>query len=186
MSNAKVREQVMGKQLKAIIFDVDGTLADTEQYGHLPACNDAMKDLGFDKEWSWPRFIKMIHEIPGNANRFAHELNRQGYHQNEIDHLAKQFAKIKQDIYIKKYLPELELRPGVENILQEAVARKIPLGIVSTSHEPQIHALLANQLEKFHELFKVVMGKESGRKWGIPIFQMLGEVGVTTRKCSGH
>ena len=42
MSNAKVREQVMGKQLKAIIFDVDGTLADTEQYGHLPACNDAM------------------------------------------------------------------------------------------------------------------------------------------------
>ena len=73
----------------------------------------------------------MIHEIPGNANRFAHELNRQGYHQNEIDHLAKQFAKIKQDIYIKKYLPELELRPGVENILQEAVARKIPLGIVS-------------------------------------------------------
>ncbi|WP_339905524.1 NIF family HAD-type phosphatase [uncultured Cyclobacterium sp.] len=106
----------------------------------------------------------MIHEIPGNANRFAHELNRQGYHQNEIDHLAKQFAKIKQDIYIKKYLPELELRPGVENILQEAVARKIPLGIVSTSHEPQIHALLANQLEKFHELFKVVMGKESGRK----------------------
>ena len=37
----------MGK-LKAIIFDVDGTLADTEKDGHLAACNEAFERMGFD------------------------------------------------------------------------------------------------------------------------------------------
>ena len=37
--------------LKALIFDVDGTLADTERDGHRPAFNQAVAELGLD--WHW-------------------------------------------------------------------------------------------------------------------------------------
>ena len=49
------------EMLKAIIFDVDGTLAYTERDGHLVACNEAFERMGpssflrtgFDIRWSW-------------------------------------------------------------------------------------------------------------------------------------
>ena len=40
------------QKLSALIFDVDGTLADTEKDGHLVAFNQAFKDIGLDWFWS--------------------------------------------------------------------------------------------------------------------------------------
>ncbi len=59
----------MGK-LKAIIFDVDGTLADTERDGHMVACNEASERMGFDIRWTWEEF-KEVRGIPG---RHSHAL----------------------------------------------------------------------------------------------------------------
>lgn len=154
----------MDRKLKAIIFDVDGTLADTEQFGHLPACNEAIYQLGLDIHWTWPQFITMIHTIPGSAKRFSLELANSGYPPNEVDILTKQFSILKQELYIKKYLPLLSLRPGIVQLLDEAVEKNIMLGIVSASHESQIKALLKNQLVAYRQNFKVVLGKESGKK----------------------
>ena len=39
-------------KLKAILFDVDGTLAETERYGHRVATNLGFKACGLDWQWS--------------------------------------------------------------------------------------------------------------------------------------
>jgi beta-phosphoglucomutase-like phosphatase (HAD superfamily) len=151
-------------KLKALIFDVDGTLADTERYGHLPASNDAMQQLKLNIKWDWEEFKEMIKTIPGNANRLKHHLEKQNVQEEEIEKIVAQFAPIKKQIYINNYLPDLKLREGILEIINEAVETKVRLAIVSTSYEAQINKLLNGKLNEFADKFEYVLGKESGRK----------------------
>lgn len=154
----------MANLIKAIIFDVDGTIADTERYGHLPASNDAMRELGLDIVWGWEEYKVWINTIPGNVNRLVYTLDNLGYSAKEIERYACDFAPLKKSIYINRYLPNLKIRAGVKAMIQEAVDARIRLGIVSTSYESQIKALLESQLSEFYPFFDPILGKESGRK----------------------
>ena len=154
----------MKHQLKALIFDVDGTLADTEQYGHLPASNDAMSELGLKIKWEWDTFKEWINTIPGTVNRLVHTLSEMGYPAKEIEYYAMEFAPLKKSIYINKYLPDLQLREGVADMIEQAVSTGIKLAIVSTSYEDQIEALLKSQLSDYFSYFNPILGKESGTK----------------------
>jgi len=130
----------MGK-LKAIIFDVDGTLADTEMDGHLPACNEAFARMGFDIRWAWEEFKDLL-KIPGNARRMRMALStRTSLSGAEIDRIVPELFAIKKEIYLKR-VGDLPLRPGVERIIREAIDRGVRLAIVSVSDEEQIRALL--------------------------------------------
>lgn len=151
-------------KLKAIIFDVDGTMADTEQFGHLPACNDAMKELGLNIHWTWDSFLPLLLKIQGNANRLTYVLQEKGYNENDIKEIVTKFAKIKPQYYINKHLPKLQLRKGVKDIIQQAVENDVLLSIVTTSYEAQAKALVENQLPEYAKYFKFILGKESGKK----------------------
>ena len=61
-------------QLKALIFDVDGTLADTERDGHRLAFNAAFKEAGFDWFWDEELYGKLI-EVAGGKERIQFFLN---------------------------------------------------------------------------------------------------------------
>lgn len=169
--------------LAALIFDVDGTLADTEQYGHLPACNQAFAELGFPIEWTWAEFIAMLH-IPGNALRMRQALEKQDppLPQADIETAVAELTQLKQRLYIEKYLPNLPLRPGVRPLIEAAVARQVKLAIVSTSNEPQIEALLNYQLPELAGYFGPILGKLAGRKTApdSPLYRRcLAELGTT-------
>lgn len=154
----------MPSKLKAIIFDVDGTLADTERYAHFPACNDAIAEIGLPFQWDWEGYIKLFHTVGGNANRLRLYLKQLDYEPDEIEAYVKKFTPHKQSFYIEKYLPTVKLREGVKTIMQQAVDRGLKIAIISTSHESQIKALLKAQFPEFLPYIEFVFGKETGRK----------------------
>ena len=151
---------------KAIIFDVDGTIANSERWGHLPACNEAFKLLGLPLEWDWPTFKKML-TIPGNANRLRHELTSMNtYSASDIDAYIDAFVPMKKELYITKYLQHVKLRGGVLDFINIIIEAHIKLAVVSTSYEAQIHELFNAKLADVKDYFAPVMGKESGIKTG--------------------
>lgn len=152
-------------RLKAIIFDVDGTLAYTERDGHLPACNEAFAALGFPIRWTWPEF-KALLPIPGNAERMRRALRRLNppLPPDELEAAVARLVELKRRFYIEKYAARLPLRPGVARLIEEAVRRGVRLAIVSTSDEEQIRALLRYRLPAFADAFDPILGQRAGVK----------------------
>ena len=160
---------------EAIIFDVDGTIANSERWGHLPACNEAFKILSLPLEWDWPTFKELL-SIPGNANRLRYELTRMNeYSTTDINAFVDAFVPIKKELYITKYLKQVELRSGIKNFIEAIVAAGTRIAIVSTSYESQIKELLSAKLPDLKAYFKPILGKESGVK--------TGEQGMLYEKC---
>jgi len=152
-------------KLKALIFDVDGTIANTEHRGHLPACNEAFATLGYPIKWTWEEF-KLMQPIPGNALRMRKSLQswQPGFAEVELDEIVDQLVTLKKKYYIEKYLPELPLREGVVDIMKQALAQGVRLAVVSMSYEAQVNALLARHLPEIYEHLNPILGKESGPK----------------------
>ncbi|MDP2056653.1 MAG: HAD family hydrolase, partial [Thiobacillus sp.] len=57
--------------LHALLFDVDGTLADTERDGHRPAFNQAFADAGLDWQWDVALYGKLL-AVTGGKERMKH------------------------------------------------------------------------------------------------------------------
>lgn len=152
-------------KLKALIFDVDGTIANTEHRGHLPACNEAFATLGYPIQWSWDEFKAMQH-IAGNAQRMR--LSLQAWQpemtEAELDTAVAELVVLKKKFYIEKYLPDLPLREGVVDIMEAALGQNIRLAVVSMSYEAQVNALLSRHLPQIYPHFQPILGKESGPK----------------------
>ena len=61
----------METDIRAVLFDVDGTLADTERDGHRPAFNAAFRESGLDWEWDADLYGKLL-AITGGKERILH------------------------------------------------------------------------------------------------------------------
>jgi beta-phosphoglucomutase-like phosphatase (HAD superfamily) len=88
-------------QLEAVIFDVDGTLADTEEV-HRRAFNRAFKE--FDLDWNWtPKIYEELLSISGGYERityYAGDLAEQFRHAGEFSRFAQDVHKVKSRFYI--------------------------------------------------------------------------------------
>ena len=58
-------------RLQALIFDVDGTLADTERDGHRVAFNTAFAEQGLDWHWDETLYGELL-RVTGGVERMAH------------------------------------------------------------------------------------------------------------------
>jgi putative hydrolase of the HAD superfamily len=90
-------------RLKAIIFDVDGTLAETERDGHLPACNEAFATLGFPVRWTWPEW-KALLSVPNSSRRMRLALQELDppLLPHELDAGVATLARLKRRLYAEK------------------------------------------------------------------------------------
>jgi len=135
--------------LKAIIFDVDGTLAETERDGHRPAFNAAFHDCGLDWFWDEQRYGELL-TVTGGKERIRHFASKHApliAKDANFDALVRQLHKIKTAHYLRLVdQGELPLRPGVARLIAEARQVGIRLAIATTTTPENVDALLRANL----------------------------------------
>ena len=135
--------------LEVLMFDVDGTLADTERDGHRVAFNLAFKDAGLDWDWSEELYGKLL-AVTGGKERIRFYLDNFNTEFERPDHLDEFIAGLHKakTAHYARMLGEgaIPLRPGVERLIAEAREAGLRLAIATTTTPLNVTALLDNTL----------------------------------------
>lgn len=139
----------MREPLQALLFDVDGTLADTERDGHRVAFNLAFRDAGLDWEWDVALYGELL-AVTGGKERIRHYLDHfhpgfeapadrddfiAGLHRAKTAHYTALLAE-----------GRIPLRSGVERLLSEARRAGLRLAIATTTTPANVEGLLTHTL----------------------------------------
>jgi len=135
--------------IKALIFDVDGTLAETERDGHRVAFNRAFADAGLDWHWD-PEHYGDLLAVTGGKERMLH-------HWQTIDPIEAQrpdslglinrLHQQKNCFYSQMVASgSVALRAGVRRVLLEARDRGYRLGVATTTTPANVDVLLRSTL----------------------------------------
>ncbi len=131
-------------ELKALIFDVDGTLSETEET-HRQAFNRAFTEEGLD--WHWDRSLyRDLLQVTGGKERIVHYVEA---HRPEADKRRLASGPLS-TLHQRKtaHYTELvksgaaQLRPGIKRLIDEARAARLKVAIATTTTVPAIKALL--------------------------------------------
>lgn len=136
------------RRLKAIILDVDGTLADTEEI-HRQAFNRAFKE--FELDWNWtPKIYEELLAISGGRERITYygaDLIDEFRSRDKFAHYVRDVHRLKTKIYRELlHDGEIPLRPGVERLLDEVRESGLTLAIATSSTFINLKTLLDRNL----------------------------------------
>ncbi len=137
-------------ELKALLFDVDGTLADTEKDGHRVAFNRAFADAGLDWDWT-PELYGRLLAVTGGKERIRYYLsdfNRGFEAPADLDEFVRGLHAAKTEHYTRM-LSEgtIPLRPGVRRLLEEARDAGLRMAVATTTTPANVEALLTHAIE---------------------------------------
>lgn len=146
--------------MKALIFDCDGVLVDTERDGHRAAFNLAFAERGLDVEWDVELYGRLL-QVAGGKERMRHHFESTGWPaQAEPDRdafvadLHKRKTAIFKDIITSGRLP---LRSGILRIVDEAAAAGVRLAVCTTSAPESVAGVLDLMRPARKSLFEHVL-----------------------------
>ena len=123
--------------LKALIFDVDGTLADTEM-AHLAAFNHAFREMGLDWHWDVPLYTKLL-SVSGGKERIKAFWQSQEPRRLEVSGTGYEETVLKlHEIKTAAYEQAVQdgavaMRDGVLSLMAEAIQSGLQLAIATTT-----------------------------------------------------
>jgi HAD superfamily hydrolase (TIGR01509 family) len=176
-------------KLKALIFDVDGTLADTEE-AHRCAFNQAFQQHGLNWNWSKREYAELLKTAGGKERLGAYidSLTLTAEERRAISQRITALHEAKTDNYTRMVRQGLvPLREGVARLIDEAAGSGVRLGIASTTTLRNVDALLCTNLGPGAlQLFSVIgAGDQVARKKPAPdIYEfVLRELGEPPEHC---
>jgi HAD superfamily hydrolase (TIGR01509 family) len=174
-------------RIHALIFDVDGTLADTEE-AHRESFNDAFRAHGLEYCWSRELYRELL-QVTGGKERlaafFAHT-RLSGSERGRLYGLIPRLHATKTSFYRERMeRGRVPLRPGVRRLMSEARAAGVRLAIASTTSPENVAALLEGAMgyDALDQFSVVATGDVVARKKPAPDIYLLalGRLGVAPR-----
>jgi HAD superfamily hydrolase (TIGR01509 family) len=175
--------------MKALIFDCDGVLVDTERDGHRVAFNEAFRAQGLDVSWNVDLYGELL-RIAGGKERMRHYFDRFGWPNgmSDRDGLIKALHHAKTDAFMKIIQQgRLPLRPGVARVVDEAIAAGLMLAVCSTSNERAVNMVVERMLgpDRRRRFQLVLAGDVVSRKKPDPEIYLLAseKLGIVPDQC---
>lgn len=135
-------------ELTTLLFDVDGTLAETEEV-HRQAFNAAFGQAGLDWHWTQPMYAQLL-AVTGGKERIRYFIDTFSPAYPQPDDLSAWIAGLhaaKTEIYTRTAAAgDMALRPGVRRLIEEARQAGLRLGIATTTTPANVSALLKHSL----------------------------------------
>ncbi|OPX09507.1 HAD-IA family hydrolase [Mycobacterium sp. AT1] len=139
----------MTTPVKALIFDCDGVLADTERFGHLPAFNQTFREFDLPVQWTERGYGEKL-AIGGGKERMMSLLTPEfvaaaklptdvGEQRAVVARWHRRKTEIYTEIVSSGRLPG---RPGIARLIRQARASGWQLAVASTSAEPAVRSVL--------------------------------------------
>ncbi len=143
----------MVQRLKAVFWDVDGTLAETEMAGHRQAFNRAFAEAALPWHWDPPTYTRLL-SISGGRDRIATFLA-------EVEGVVPEPARLDQlqackQVHYHQLLQTggLAPRPGVARLMAEIAAAGIPQAIVTASGRSAVAGLMNSCFADLRQSFR--------------------------------
>jgi len=153
-------------QIKAVFFDQDGVIIDTERDGHRVSFNMTFKEYGFTDEWSVEYYHELL-QIAGGKERMKHHWKTKGFSrkmtEEEIDKLIPEMHKRKTALFVELIeTGKLPLRPGIHRFMQEAMEAGLKIAVCTTSNEQAAKAITEKILKDIQ--FELVLAGDVVKK----------------------
>ncbi len=175
-------------EIKAIFFDQDGVIIDTEKDGHRVAFNENFKRCGYDFEWSVEKYHELL-RISGGKERMRQYFQEEGLFADmspdDLTEHIKGLHKQKTEIFISLIESgKLPLRAGIKRFMQEGMAAGLILGVCTTANERSASAIAKGMLGDIRFEFVLAGDVVSNKKPDPEIYMLaLQETGLKPEEC---
>lgn len=175
--------------LKAVIFDVDGTLADTEE-AHRQAFNATFKEFGLPWHWGTELYVELL-SVAGGKERLVHYCRCVAPARLQAPDGMAFIARLherKTRVYERRVaLGETVARPGVVRLIRELLAAEVRVAIATTTSRANVDVLLATTLGDLpQDAFEVIgAGEQATAKKPAPDIYLwvLQQLGLPAADC---